>query len=311
MVFQSEEDLCQSYRESHSETFTAEQTIGKRLVEEHAPKGLEGSLSLQADLVSEDVLSQDGATLVECKLEFEHRAVGQLLMYDWLLKYDAQIQGQSIHSIDRRLALGESPPDQIPTICQDLSIDPQIWASGGWQSISQGARKSEQKRHSDEQIVDSLAANAASSLDSQAENRVLESSVVDKLPGLQDKNLYREIPVGNNIFSGQDTAFVADAIGYSPQMEAFYLIEVKQRPNIDGLQKAIGQSVNYSSLFRYEWGLPHHTVVPVVLINQAPWITDVYRNTRYDSEEEMFKTGIARTDQPVILLNKVEFYQNA
>lgn len=310
MTFNSEVELCQSYCESHRTALVTERPVGKELVKEHAPEGLEGARSLQADLTSKDVSSGGEVILVECKLEFGHRAIGQLLLYEWLLRYDARTRAQPINSVDRRLALGKKPQKVIPTICYDLSIDPQIWASGGWQSIASGALLDGRNRYSDTKITNYLSDNSASSLNSSSEENVLETSILDEIPGIENEHLYREIPVGANVFIQQgNIGFSADVIGYAPRLSSFYVIEIKEQPSVGELQKAIGQSVNYSSLFRYDWGLSIGDVIPIVVIDQAPWITDVYRNSRYDSKQEMFEQALSNTDEPVILMNEVQVHK--
>lgn len=306
MRWDDELEIRESYRESKPERFVAERTIGQELIQEHVPSGI--NHSLQADLTTKDILSKDKITLVECKCKFEHRAVGQLLMYDWLLRNDAQVNREPIQSVNRELVLGNKPPSVVPTICQDLAIDVMLWASGGWQSIMSGAQTTESHRSNDDEIIQYLVANAANSLNSQSEEEVVDTPVFNKLPGLHREHMYREILVGNGVFSERRSDFKADIIGYAPELSAFYVIEVKEQPDIGGLQKAVGQATDYAMLFRRDWGLPVETVIPAVVINKAPLITDVYRNSRYDTKQEMFQNAITNAYEPVIFMNEAETY---
>lgn len=309
MWWNDEADICESYRESYSGTLVAERTVGQELIRKHAPEGIDGARSPQADLTTEEISSENKITLVECKCEFKHRAVGQLLMYDYLLRSDARAKGEPIQSINRELVLGQKPQSVVPTVCQDLAINVLLWASGGWQSITSGVQTIGHTRTPDDEIIQHLAAGSTASLDSPSEEDVLNTPAFNQLPGLHSEHIYREISVGNSVFTGECNNFKTDVIGYAPELSIFYVIEVKEKPDIGGLQKAIGQATNYAMLFRRDWNLPIETVVPGVVINQAPWITDVYRNSRYETEQGMFQNAIANADEPVICMNKVEVYK--
>jgi hypothetical protein len=230
-------------------------------------------------------------------------------MYDYLLREDARANGELIQFINRELVLGQKPQSVVPTVCQDLDIDVLLWASGGWQSITSGVQTIEHTRSPDDEIIQHLAADSTESLDSPSEEDVLDTPAFNQLPGLHSEHIYREISVGNSVFTGEYSNFKTDVIGYAPEIPIFYVIEVKEKPDIGGLQKAIGQATGYAMLFRRDWNLPNKTVVPAVVINQAPWITRVYRDSRYGTEQEMFQNAIANADEPVICMNEVAVYE--
>jgi hypothetical protein len=300
------------YRADAPIEFDEEVILGQELVQEHAPMGLDGARSLQADLVGDTHDSaSDSRVLVECKLEFSLRGIGQLLLYNWLMDADANREGGPRPRVDRRLVLGTAPPSVMPTVCTDVGLSVLMPTNTGWQDITQGIQRDlKWEQAASEEITTALAAEQSATLDSSAEEETLQMVVDTDLPDVDPERLYHEIPVGDRMFSTITSRFQADAIAQVPNSETFYVIEAKAQPDIRGLQKGIGQAVTYASLFRHDWGLRTDQVIPTIIISRAPWLTQIYRNDRYEYTHEMVREAMTEPDGAVILYNQIEVYED-
>lgn len=314
MNFESENDLCRAYRKASSVEFESEYSVGD-IIEDRAPSGLEGARKPQADLFG---VAPQGTSyshiLVECKLEFELRGIGQLLFYDQLLQDDLSDNSSTVPRIDRRLVLGSRPHSLIPLICSDLGISLEIPVQDTWQNVSLMANNASMSQSDENSVGSWLRRNQSPSLRTPAEEEALQMFLTH-LQDIDEETTYREIRVGNRWFSDTESNFRADAIGYVPESGHFYVIEVKDEPDIGGLYKALGQAVTYASLFRQDWNLDLEQVIPTVLIDKAPWQTDLYRETmtssKYETAGEMvMKESAYNTDSVAVFWNRIARYQN-
>lgn len=316
MNFDSEDDLRQAYRETSSNSFESEEPVGHEVIKERTPPGLGGARCPQADLLGKAPQSGPHShTLVECKLDFELRGIGQLLFYNQLLQHELQVKSDSEVRIERRLVLGSAPPDVIPSVCSDLGLTLEIPVQEDWQEVTRSDTPDVDAGRSDlTPVVQWMRETQSRQLKSAAEEQVLQEFLSTHLPDITEEALYREIRVGNQRFSEVNSEFRADAIGHVPSTDQLYVIEVKDEPEVGGLFKALGQAVTYASLLRQDWNLAVEQVIPTVLIDRAPWHTDLYWETMdgeapEEIERQMMRNAVSNSDSVVLFCNQIERYQ--
>jgi hypothetical protein len=315
MKFESETALRRAYKKASPVDFTAEYPVGHNTIKERAPRGLKGARMPQADLFG---AAQQTASyshfLVECKQSFDLRGIGQLLFYDQLLRDDLTNSSCTDPRIERRLVLGSRPHSLAPLICSDLGISIEMPIQNAFQDITLTDDNTGDIQSNEESLPIWLNENQSPTLRTPAEEETLQTFLDAQLQDIDEETTYREIRVGNHQFSGVTSNFRADAIGHVPTTGHFYVIETKAEPDIGGLYKALGQAVTYASLFRQDWNLSPEQVIPTVLIDNAPWATDLYwetmDNSDYDTTAEMLINESAyNTDSVAVFCNRIARYQ--
>ncbi len=336
----AESELLKDYRRQSGREYQTEVVVGNFLFQQSdlVPDAAAGASAGAIDALHTPI-NENCEQLVEAKTSIGFRGLGQLLLYTYFRRRDREIvrekysqtdgweteasvggfehhvirRGGQFHArpaiddVEQVLLVPEIPVADTLRLSAytNLGVTIEYQSNGGYRTLD--GTVFETKPGTDRRLTtDWLNKNSRDSLGSATEEALLEDAI--ELFG--DTQVFREVPIGTHLYSGEQTPLRADAVIRFGNY--WFVAEVKNTSNDRArteFQRSVGQSVGYANLFAREWGIPPTQVAPVVIQDPLALAGGIYREDRYGEDYQAMRGDALSAARRPIVLGPPQRYQ--